>query len=407
MTEKIFIVTDLGPGDGGKGGVVHYLANHLHAHTVIKRGGAQGSHGVYTDEGEQFNFSQWGCATLEGIPTFLSEQMIIMPIGLFNESEALRHQFGLNDPFKLLEADPSCICATPYHKIMSQVSELLLKDNPRGTIGTGVGQAYRFHQKYPKLTIRAKDLVNHDEVSKKLEEQRGLVLKLLFKEPLPFDAILPEDEELFRENILLLMDENYIGYLTEQFFEIGKNLKFNSLSNVLKRDGTAVVECSHGVLTDAETGFKPHVSAIRTLPIFTEKMIKDAGFSGEIIHYGVRRAYEIRHGAGPMPTADDSKIVQFLPTAGSHKMANRWQGKVRVGEFDFNHFKHALDACKEVKMDGLCLTWFETIRPAEKTLVEKEEVFKNLRKNLLGITEVPLVMLSFGPKDSDKIFHTS
>lgn len=405
MTDKVFIITDLGPGDGGKGGVVHYLANSLHAHTVIKRGGAQGSHGVMTDEGERFNFSQWGCATLEGISTYLSRQMVLMPIGLLNESEALRHQFGFSDPFVMIEADPECVCATPYHKIMSQISELLLKDAPRGTIGTGVGQAVRFDQRFPEMTIRAKELSNRSQVTLKLMKQRAKVIELMLHLTHPADAVLPEDKELLEENLDLLLDGGYIGHVAEKFKEVGDQLKLNQLSRVLERTGQAIVECSHGVLTDAETGFKPHVSAIRTLPIFTERMFRDAGYQGEIVHYGVRRAYEIRHGAGPMPTADEKKFEKYLATAGSHKMANRWQGEVRVGDFDFSLFSHALEACN-YRFDGIGLTWFETIADGEN-LESREEIFWNFRKNFAEVCPIPIVLLSFGPKDSDKIYHTT
>ena len=48
MLEKIYVVTDLGPGDGGKGGVVHSLSLEFDASVINKRGGAQGSHGVRT-----------------------------------------------------------------------------------------------------------------------------------------------------------------------------------------------------------------------------------------------------------------------------------------------------------------------------------------------------------------------
>ena len=142
--DKVYVITDFGPGDGGKGGIVHALscAQDDEVNLIIKRGGAQGSHGVRTSYKESFNFSQWGCGTLEGIPTFCSEQMIISPVGLRNESEALK-RLGITDPFMLLNIDPNCICATPFHKISSQLEELLLGKNPRGTIGTGVGRAYR------------------------------------------------------------------------------------------------------------------------------------------------------------------------------------------------------------------------------------------------------------------------
>ena len=171
MLERIYVVTDLGPGDGGKGGIVHALSCKIDVSVVIKRGGAQGSHGVRTRSGESFNFSEWGCGTLEGIPTFLSEQMVISPVGLGNESEALK-RLGIYDPFTLLSVDPSCICATPFHRISSQLEELLLRNNPRGTIGTGVGQAYRMHNALgEEATIRASELQDREVVRRKLQRQ--------------------------------------------------------------------------------------------------------------------------------------------------------------------------------------------------------------------------------------------
>ena len=37
MTRAVYVITDLGPGDGGKGGVVHAVAKAQRAHTIIKR----------------------------------------------------------------------------------------------------------------------------------------------------------------------------------------------------------------------------------------------------------------------------------------------------------------------------------------------------------------------------------
>ena len=44
--KKIYAVTDLGPGDGGKGSVVHKISCMKRARTILKVGGAQGRHGV-------------------------------------------------------------------------------------------------------------------------------------------------------------------------------------------------------------------------------------------------------------------------------------------------------------------------------------------------------------------------
>ena len=188
-------------------GLVFKVANHLFHRgnlrhifkLIIKRGGAQGSHGVHTSLGESFNFSQWGCGTLEGVPTFLSEQMVISPVGLENESEALK-KLGIFDPFKLLTCDPSCIVATPYHRIASQFEELLLKDKPRGTVGTGVGQAYRMTSLGEEMTIRARDLTNRRVIRSKLQRQYDYYFERYGN--ITRDAFLPDDFQSYAANLI-------------------------------------------------------------------------------------------------------------------------------------------------------------------------------------------------------------
>ncbi|MBO7131945.1 adenylosuccinate synthetase [Candidatus Saccharibacteria bacterium] len=436
MFEKIYVVTDLGPGDGGKGSIVHALSCKTDANIIIKRGGAQGSHGVHASLGESFNFSQWGCGTLEGVPTFLSEQMVISPVGLENESEALK-KLGIFDPFKLLSCDQSCIVATPYHRIASQFEELLLKDKPRGTVGTGIGQAYRMTSNFGgEMTIRAHDLTDRRVIRSKLQRQYDYYFEQYGK--ITRDAFLLEDFHNYAVNLIrFLHDEDFFNYVIDLFDEIGKKLRLTSFDEVLKGDGTAIVECSHGVLTDAEMGLKPHVSAIRTLPIFANKMLRNAGYDGEIINYAVHRAYEIRHGAGPMPTYDPEFTARMLP--GSHKDKNRWQGAVRAGPLDLNLMRYALDVSKEIQFDGLALTWFDQIlandrtwpvcfhyknrRKGDESITEYlkhaeplvcnfgirnpipvRELFNFVDKVLESFLKIPLKILSAGPTEKNKIY---
>lgn len=358
MTQKIYSVTDLGPGDGGKGGIVHKLTHMLRPHTVIKRGGAQGSHGVQTSHGEKFNFSQWGCGTLEGVSTFISEQFVVLPIGLLNEADALR-RYGIYDPFELLSIDKRCVCATPYHGIASHIKELARGASPRGTIGTGVGEAYRRHRLTPEASIRVEDLAAHD-----LEEKLWHIAKHFRQELMTLiedeSLFLPDDRELLRNEVELLFDDEYFKFILEKFQTVGKLIRLSSLPEILSRNGVAVVESSHGVLTDSVVGFTPHTSAIRTLPRFTAEMLQEAGFNGRLINLGVHRAYSIRHGAGPLPTNDPAMLESLLP--GSHKDVNRWQGSVRVGPLDFCLLNYAIEQCGgAAAFDGLCITWFDQV----------------------------------------------
>jgi adenylosuccinate synthase len=362
MTEKIYTVTDLGPGDGGKGGVVHKISSLMNAHTVIKRGGANGSHGVFTSAGNRFAFSQWGCGTFEGVRTHLSPQMVISPEGLLNEADALRYEHGIYDAFDLLTVDERALCATPYHGIASRIREMIRGKNPRGTVGTGVGEAYRDSERFPELTIRAGDL-SQPNLKKRLAAVRENIWQGLFEGI--NGEFLPEDRERVNEEVALLNADNFFKYVVERFVEVSKQAKIVAPEflgrEILSKDGVAVVESSHGILTDCFHGFYPHTSAIRTLPCFTHTMLKEAGYVGQVVNLGVTRAYAIRHGAGPMPTDDPTMSENLLP--GSHKEENRYQGKVRVGPIDLVLLRYAIEVCGgPAAFDGLAITWFDQIQ---------------------------------------------
>lgn len=361
-TRKVYVVTDLGPGDGGKGGVVHKIAGQMRAHTVIKRGGAQGSHGVRTSRGEEFAFSQWGCGTFEGIPTHLSGQMIISPEGLLNEADALRYRHGIYDVFDLLTVDQEALCATPFHGIASRLKEMARGDNPRGTVGTGVGEAYRDFGRLPELAITARDLKRPD-LRERLVAVRDHVRSDL--QPIINGEFLAADRASVAEEAGLLYDDGFLEYVVLRFKQAGSLARIVGHDfmgdEILSREGVAVVETSHGVLTDRLLGFHPHTSAIRTLPRFTHGMLTDAGFEGEVVNIGVHRAYAIRHGAGPLPTADPAMTERLLP--GSNKDENRYQGRVRVGPLDGVLLRYALASCGgPVAFDGLAITWFDQIQ---------------------------------------------
>lgn len=361
MTKKVLEVTDLGPGDGGKGGGVHAICGMYRAHTVIKRGGAQGSHGVSNSVGKSFAFSQFGCGTLEGVRTHISPQFIMHPEGLLNEAGALHEDCGVDSAFSLLTVDERSLCATELHGISSRLKEMALGKNPRGTIGTGVGETYRYSQSHPELAIRARDLCSNDMRDRLFAVRRQIQDDLA---PIIAGGFLPEDEELVAAELTKLQDDGLIDHLVARFRTVGMlaNVRppdfFGDV--VLKRPGVAVVENSHGILTDHYMGFHPHTSAIRTLPRFTLDMFEEACYSGAFVRVAIHRAYTIRHGAGPMPTADPAMGEALLP--GSHKDENRYQGKVRVGPLDLVLLRYAIAASGGPKMyDALAISWFDQV----------------------------------------------
>ena len=362
MTEKIYVITDLGQGDGGKGTVVHKVATMTDAVCVAKTGGFQGSHGMWNSDGQHFGFSQFGCGTFEGIKTHITPLMVASPEGWLNEGNALRYQYGIHNAFDLLTIDERALCATPYHGIASRLKELARGNNPRGTVGTGAGETYRYSHKYPDLTIRAGDLLRSDlrdrliDIREQIRENLDSIIK---------EEFLPADRDTAEKEIALLYDDGFLDYIAGRFQKAGREASIVDSDyferEILSQDGIVVVERSHGVLTHPENGFHPHTNAIPTLPCFVRNMLKEAGYDGPIVDIGVTRAYAISHGARPMPTADPAMAESLLP--GSHKEKNRYQGEVRVGPLDLVLLHYAIEVCGGPSaFAGLAITWFDQIQ---------------------------------------------
>jgi len=364
--KKAFTVTDLGPGDGGKGGVVHKLCIEHDAHTVLKVGGAQGSHGVRTSHGQSFNFSQFGCGTFEGVPTHVTNLMVIEPLGLVAEGNSLRYEKGVPEAFDLITVNRDCLCTTPFHRIASRLRELARKGNQKGTIGVGVGEAKLDSELHPELAIYVRDIGKSD-LRDKLEAVRQQKLVELASIIENVRELWPADHEIAAREIGFLLNPDTVGAIAEGFENMKAQVALVDAEylekEILQKDGAFVVESSHGVLTDRYHGFHPYTSRLRTLPMATLNLLKEHGYDGEVVKYGVHRAYAIRHGAGPLVTESPELLGTLLP--GSSKDENRWQGKVRVGALDLVALRYAIAVCADFSpFDALAITWFDQIQTA-------------------------------------------
>lgn len=362
--KKLYTVTDLGTGDGGKGAVVHKLCCLHSPHTVVKVGGAQGSHGIRTDDGVAFSFSQFGCGSLLGIPTHIAQGFVSSPMGVVCEAHALRYELGVTDPWSLLTVHRNVLCATPFHGILSRLSELARKNQRRGTIGTGVGTAMLEAEAFPQEAIRFADLVS-GEFREKL---RSIRLRSINEADCILEGGFLEDDigEVVK-NVELLRSYHFAVWVEERFLEASQHVSVVDDdyfgSRVLNREGNVVVESSHGVLTDRFMGFHPHVSRLRTLPtVTTWNMLESFGYDGQVIKLGVVRAYQMRHGAGPMAT-EGKAGAHLLPTlASENKRIDRYRGICRIGALDCVLLRYAINACGGPQVfDGVAITWLDAL----------------------------------------------
>ena len=363
MSKKIYTITDLGGGDGTKGSVVHKLCTTQNPHIVIKVGAVAGSHGVYTSKGESFAFSQFGCGTFEGIKTFVSKNFVASPIGLLNEANALKYGKGIQDPFSLLTIDEDTLCTTPYHGRASRIKELALKNNPRSIIGTGGGEAYMDSKLFPELAFRISDLRGSFEGKlKKIREQKFSEIEHISK-----NSILTNDIKFMSKEMDIFNDDGYFEFIVDQFKSLARELNIVDgdylRKNILSRDGVAVIESSHGILTDRLKGFSPHTSKLRTLPQITSwDLLKENGYDGQVVRLGVTRAYQIKHGAGPFVVDDESMTKALYGGTSELENPNRYRGKVRIGPLDTVSLRYAIETSGGAQMyDGICLNCLDSM----------------------------------------------
>ncbi len=359
--KKAYTVTDLGGGDGGKGGVVHKLCSLRKPHTVIKVGGAQGHHGVTTSRGEQFAFSQFGCGTFDGARTFVTDRFVVSPLGFLNEAKELRYEHGIYDPLSLIAVDENALVTTPFHGIASRLKELARKENPKGTVGVGVGEAFLDAELFPELAIRAGDL-KRPGIREKLRQayaQKLCDLALVLE-----TDYLADDVDAVQKQMDLMRTDGFLDWTVQVFEEFGKSVRIVDHDylrrEVLSRDGVIVVESSHGILTDRFNGFHPHTTRLRTLPEITSwSLLRENGWDGDVVQLGVTRSYQIRHGAGPL-VVDDEKMAETLLPEEVGK-PDRYRGKVRVGPLDFVALRYAKEVSGgEGTFDAVAMTWFDT-----------------------------------------------
>ena len=360
-TKKAYIVTDLGFGDGGKGSVVHKIVTHAKPHTIIKVGGAQGSHGVSYSGGRKFSFSQFGCGTFEGVRTHLSNKFVVSPVGLMNEADALE-EFGVRNPLARLTVDERTLLSTSFHGISSRLKEMARTKNKRGIIGVGIGEAFLDAELHPEFAIYASDLKRpglHEKLRAVLEQKRQEIALLYEAE------FMTDDAGEVKDQLGMLRDDNFFAWVCEVFDRFAHDVRIVDADylqrEIFSREGSLVFESSHGVLTDRYYGFHPHTTRLRTVPQENaETVLKEGGWNEQVVRLGVMRSYQIKHGAGPFVVDTPTMAELLLPEEFGNP--DRYRGQVRVGPLDMVALRYARDVCGGTSsFDGLCVTWCDTV----------------------------------------------
>lgn len=342
---KNYTVVGLGFGDEGKGAVVDYLCSTMRNPLVVRYcGGHQALHTVKNRFGEH-SFSNFGSGTLRGCPSYFGYACVVDPQGILNEYGVLREKGIKTD----LTISPDCEVCLPGDKLNISEENIL-----HGTCGVGFGNAIERRMK--NYSIKAMDLL-FPEI---LEVKYNLVCKHYYKKD-------SQDVDLFLNLCEMLLDI----------------VKIEDLNLYDKQEECSIIyESSQGLMLDERFGFFPHV---------TRASVNSITYSDSERYY-VTRAYQTRHGNGPM-LGEHHKLEVNNP----HEVnkTNKFQGEFRTGVLSLDLLKYALyrDGQKKDE-DTLVITCLDAIKEY-KLLVGKELVkfeneikFVDYIKNELGFENV-------------------
>jgi adenylosuccinate synthase len=219
--------------------------------------------------------------------------------------KALLNEYELLKDFKpVLYIDPMCPITTPYDVYTNQMTGM-----HHGTVGVGFGETIERQEKH--YTLYAKDLKYKNVVKMKLE---NIMRYHRFKSPHQEDQFLADVEEM---------------------------LSIVKISHMI-HDGDMIFEGAQGILLDQRFGFFPYVTRSYTTSENVWDLIPK-NYSA-VQTFLVTRAYQTRHGNGPMT---NENIPITVRNEGETNVQNTYQGEFKIAPFDEELVRYAIE-CEEM-----------------------------------------------------------
>lgn len=334
-TAKVVIGANF--GDEGKGLVTNYLTGKFRGETCVNilfNGGAQRAHTVVTPDRRRHVFSHFGSGTFNGARTHFASPFIVNPILFKKELDQLSKLTSI----PRVTGSPECRVTTPYDMALNQMIEMSRGINKHGSCGIGINATVdRCNTKEFDLTFRDlrneffETALNHmrlkwfptqfEKYDIDIDDPKFEIFKRIFNSDSVIEKFIA-DSKYFCNNVELLDDRE--------------------LSNI-KAPG--IFEGGQGLLLDQNlTEYFPHVTRSNTGVINVAHIANIAGIKYLGVYY-VTRAYETRHGAGPM-----SLEIGDLNFEDQTNKPNKWQGSLRFGALDLEAM------CNRIKWDFCKIT---------------------------------------------------
>jgi adenylosuccinate synthase len=394
MNKKAHIVIGLGFGDEGKGLTTDYLCR-THENPLVIRfnGGQQAGHTVVKEDGSRHVFSNFGAGTLRGTPTFWSRFCTFAPTNLLKEYEALKQVINSYLGFPQIYVDNLCPVTTHYDVLYNRILETERGDARHGSCGMGFGATVERHT-LSHARLYAQDLLFPNIISLKLNAIRAYYQKKIKAETaFDFDA-LEHDKE----------DERFVKMVAEMQNMEGLNIDFTSENEFFSKENafkTYIFEGAQGILLDMDFGFFPHVTRSNTTSKNAFDIIKRNNLTEDITVNYITRAYQTRHGAGPM--TNENIPLSILGNENETNQFNAFQEAFKAAPLDIDLLQYAL-RCDADFANGakkhLVLTCLDQVNPKAVVFTEKQTVYKEAYQKIihrLGFDEKDC-LLSFSDK---------
>lgn len=356
MTPKAVIGLQF--GDEGKGLTVDYLcrrAQQKNIPSLIIRysGGPQAGHTVCLKD-KRHVFASFGSGTLRGMPTYISAYCVIDPVAILNELNVLR-LLGIDENYINLYIDYRCPIITPYDIQANQKSD---ENKAHGSCMVGIGATYKREEDLYSFT--AQDIMFESILEIKLE-----IIKNYYHEK--YNQKFLDIEEFVKSCKVLRNCPNiHFSYgIPKDFSESYYNY---------------IYEGSQGLLLDQYIGFFPHVTRSFT----GSKNIAEITKTKNIDFYLVTRAYQTRHGNGPMTNENIPNNIKKNPN--ETNVYNERQGDFRRSLLDMDLLKYAIDSDRIIrgsKMKSLVITCLDHVVNEHRCTLNGELVYHNSEEKFI------------------------
>jgi len=366
------VVLDLTFGDGGKGRVVDWLTKRKSNAIVVRfNGGHQAGHGVQ-HENIQHSFSNFGSGTLNGVPTYWSENCTVDPVGLVREYNILKEKQIQPEMY----ISPNSPITTPFDKSANRSFEL---ENKHGSVGVGFGTTIQREEDY--FSFKFLDIFYEDVLAYKME----MVEQYYTQKNRQFDwEFVDSDWESFMEAC------------HEIKHSLNKHIKINEDFIVDDYD-SFIYESAQGLLLDQDKGFFPHVTRSNTGMVNISYLKK-----ADPTVWLVTRAYQTRHGAGPMTNEKNKNNIFIGVNQYENNKTNKWQGEFRRTVLDLSllEYSFTIHQLRNIRDRKLIITCLDNLEKYCLTYEGKDHIFEKEADFISMISDVlqtPRVYISKSP----------